>query len=482
MTRLEELTLGLADEALTKADLRELESLLATEPEAATAHIQLLEVEAALRGRRTTLDLVGPTLARLRSELGVSVERAVMRQLETEPPPAWARARAATQQRSRRREEADQGVLARGKTASLPRRLRPPWNRHVVLAFAASVVLLLGLSAWYLSPTMGQPMLAGVKGVDVFIERGTAFFPGANGLVLQAADVLRLGTNASASIAFGAEKTRFDLSMGTELKLTSFSRGKRFVLQEGRIEVSVARQRPLQPMIFVTPQAEARVLGTTFTLMATTSATRLEVSEGKVKLTRKSDDTTVKVPAGYYAIAATNAELAALPATGRILREYWTNLPGDYYITFLTSHPDYPDHPSGREFLNRFESPSHWGTNYGARIRGYLHPPKTGDYTFWIAAGDGGELFLSPDDNYVNRQQIGNAGGGAPHEWTRLRKQQSSAITLVAGRKYYIEALHKQGKKDDHLAVAWQGPGREREVIAGEFLSPFKPHPKEKKR
>jgi len=151
-------------------------------------------------------------------------------------------------------------------------------------------------------------------------------------------------------------------------------------------------------------------------------------------------------------------------------------------MNLLTTHRDFPDHPSGRDHLDKFETPSHWGTNYGARLRGYLHPPRTGDYTFWIAAGDGGQFLLSPDDSPQNRQQIAYANSTAPQEWTDNPGQQSSPITLIAGRKYYIEALQKMGaKREDHLAVAWQGPGRERELIPGEFLSPFLPKPKGQK-
>ena len=75
----------------------------------------------------------------------------------------------------------------------------------------------------------------------------------------------------------------------------SLSRGKRFALRAGKIEASVARQRPFRPMVIVTPQAEARVLGTHFTLAADTNATTLEVTEGKVKFTRASDGKAVKV-------------------------------------------------------------------------------------------------------------------------------------------------------------------------------------------
>ena len=47
-------------------------------------------------------------------------------------------------------------------------------------------------------------------------------------------------------------------------------------------------------------------------------------------------------------------------------------------------------------------------------------------------------------------------------------------ITLVAGQRYYIEALMKEGGGGDNLAVAWAVPGTSTPVvIAGQYLSPF---------
>src|SRR4030095_1176466 len=109
----------------------------------------------------------------------------------------------------------------------------------------------------------------------------------------------------------------------TELRILRWAKGKRFDLREGKIEAIVARQRPLRAMLLSTPQAEARVLGTKFTLTVTTNATRLDVTECKVRLASASDGTRVDVPANHYAIAATNVKLAALPKTGSILCEYW---------------------------------------------------------------------------------------------------------------------------------------------------------------
>jgi hypothetical protein len=357
-------------------------------------------------------------------------------------------------------------------------------GRRLLLGVSGALVLALitGLIVWFFGPTMGDPILAEFQGNAVSVERGTEFIPASIGLSLKPADILRTGMNETAALTFGREHTRLDLHPGTELKLAEMSRGKRFTLRVGKLEASAARQRPFRAMVIMTPQAEARVLGTKFTLLVDTNGTRLEVTEGKVRLTRASDGKAVKVTSGYYAPAAPNAELAALPQTGSILYEYWTNVSGIFDPTWDVK---LGDHPDGMEYLALFEAKGKSGDNFGERIRGYVHPPKTGDYTFWIA-GDGFATFkLSRDDQPRNKVRLATSQETKkqPREWTNQGKQQSTAITLVAGRKYYIEAVqndHYQG--EHHLAVAWQGPDREREVIPGQFLSPFETKTKEKKR
>jgi hypothetical protein len=203
-----------------------------------------------------------------------------------------------------------------------------------------------------------------------------------------------------------------------------------------------------------------------------------------VKLTRKSDDATVKVPSGFYAVAADGTELTAQPLTGSVLREYWTNLPGTQWSELIT-HTNYPDRPDGWNYLTNLSSlemPADWADNYGLRLRGYVHPPKTGDYIFWIAAKDDASLWLSPDEDPENKVQMAHSEGAASRDWQSDPAQQTAAVPLTAGRRYYFEVLHKAGVGDDHLAVAWQPPGGRREVIPGEYLSPFKLKPKSKKR
>ncbi len=160
-------------------------------------------------------------------------------------------------------------------------------------------------------------------------------------------------------------------------------------------------------------------------------------------------------------------------AMGRILRETWTGISGSN-VSHLTSLPSYPNRPSGRDWPANLEGPTDWADSYGTRIRGYLHPPAAGWYTFYIAADNEAQLWLSTDGSPANAALIASVSGGtAPRQWDQSPSQQSAPIFLTAGRKYYIEVLHKEDSGKDHLAVAWEGPGLSRQVIAGQYLSPW---------
>jgi hypothetical protein len=164
--------------------------------------------------------------------------------------------------------------------------------------------------------------------------------------------------------------------------------------------------------------------------------------------------------------------------SGFILREYWTGIAGGS-VSDLTANPNYPDNPTGWDMLSSFEAPSGWAESYGTRIRGYVHPPTSGYYTFWIASDDGGDLYLSTNSDPGNAARIAYVSGWTnSREWTREANQRSAEIYLSAGQKYYIEALHKEGGGGDNLAVAWQKTGETFEApIPGNYLSPFVPPP-----
>lgn len=165
---------------------------------------------------------------------------------------------------------------------------------------------------------------------------------------------------------------------------------------------------------------------------------------------------------------------------------HWTagqsvKIEGDSIARLARAFPAYPDEPSRRGVISMFELPT-GSTDYTLnRIRGYLHPPTTGVYTFWTTADDAGELNLSADAAPHRMQRIaGNRPGTAtgPREWTRHPTQQSKPITLVAGTAYYVEALHTQSYGRNCFAVAWEGPGLKRSVIAAAHLTPWTEDPR----
>jgi signal transduction histidine kinase len=170
--------------------------------------------------------------------------------------------------------------------------------------------------------------------------------------------------------------------------------------------------------------------------------------------------------------SAASAPKPELPERG-ILREFWLNIDGGT-VRSLTTNSAYPLNPSGKDTRSDFEAPLDWGEHHGQRMRALLSPPVSGNYIFWIASDDCGELWLSTDDNPANKRRIARMlYFVASRDWTRFYEQQSDSITLESGKAYYIEAVQKQGIGWDNLSVAWQIPGRKRELITGQCLTPW---------
>ena len=161
---------------------------------------------------------------------------------------------------------------------------------------------------------------------------------------------------------------------------------------------------------------------------------------------------------GSNAVAAHYAAFLAQP--NGLLREVYDDIPG-VTVEDLTQSPGFPDSPSSESLINDwFEAPSDVADRYGQRLRAWLIPPATGDYTFWIAADDAARLLLSTDDTPDRKRLIASVQTATdPREWTKDPSQQSVSISLTNGRRYYIEALMKEGAGHDHLSVRWQLPG-----------------------
>ncbi len=176
-------------------------------------------------------------------------------------------------------------------------------------------------------------------------------------------------------------------------------------------------------------------------------------------------------------VPARAAGPATAPAkTQGILCAYWREIPGSR-VEDLTSLAVYPGYPNEQVLLDRFEIPENQEGNFGTVIRGYIHPLQDGSYSFYIAGNNQCELWLSSDGTPEGKRLIASVPQWSmPQEWTASPEQQSKPVQLKQGGSYYIEARHKNGGGDNHLAVAWKLPdGTMQGPIPGKFLSPVAP-------
>ncbi|MFP4469320.1 MAG: TIM-barrel domain-containing protein [Bacteroidales bacterium] len=159
--------------------------------------------------------------------------------------------------------------------------------------------------------------------------------------------------------------------------------------------------------------------------------------------------------------------------SGSILSQIWYDIPG-VWVENLTMNPRYPADPDENNYLDSFSTPVETADHYGRRVLGYVHPPVSGYYRFWISGDDYCELWLSTDSTFNNRQLIAEVPGWTlPGEWEKYPEQQSLTVSLAKGEKYCIMALQKEEAGGDFVEVAWDIPGNQREVISGVYLSPY---------
>jgi len=217
------------------------------------------------------------------------------------------------------------------------------------------------------------------------------------------------------------------------------------------------------PVIFYVKKGPASVLGNIVTLDG-------EPGLVTITATQSGDGNfgpAFNVDQSFWVNAGNGLGCAGL---GQISREVWTGISGvDVAQIPVGQTPDVSD------LISIFEIPVDVLDNYGTRVRGFICPPVTGNYRFWISSDDNGELWLSTDDNPANKQLIANVPGwSSSRQWDKYPAQQSALVALNAGQLYYIEALQKEQSGGDNLAVGWQLPnGTQERPIAGSHLLPF---------
>jgi Peptidase M60, enhancin and enhancin-like/N-terminal domain of M60-like peptidases/PA14 domain len=180
---------------------------------------------------------------------------------------------------------------------------------------------------------------------------------------------------------------------------------------------------------------------------------------------------------------------------GQLVRDVWTGLVGTS-LDSLTGSPNYPANPSSSTVITAggLEGPRNGGNNFGERLRGYVYPPVTGEYRFWLSGDDAVRFSLNTQgesDESVNITPLitlSTSSGYRAFDDHVVSVQQSVSVTLQAGHAYSFEVLHKQGGGESHVSLAWTVPASAthpfevRKVIDRRFFSarllvnPILPH------
>ncbi|HOW64711.1 MAG TPA: PA14 domain-containing protein [Candidatus Paceibacterota bacterium] len=159
-------------------------------------------------------------------------------------------------------------------------------------------------------------------------------------------------------------------------------------------------------------------------------------------------------------------------AQGVIVREVWTTLNSISALKTAIEAGTPPDVVTGH---TAFEAPSNFAENYAQRMSGWLIPPTTGSYIFFVASDDGCELYISTDDSPANlgtdpiaristwvgsREWNGGWTADGGNREIYNNNNAGAPIDLVGGKSYYVEVLMNEGTSGDNLAVGWVTPGK----------------------
>lgn len=140
------------------------------------------------------------------------------------------------------------------------------------------------------------------------IEKG----PVSAGQILEPGQGIRTAPDGHARVVY-PDGSVLEIRGNTEIREFTLENGKRSFLAKGSVSAQVERQARGTSMVITTPHADVRVVGTRFTVRLSPEVTRLSVTEGRVKFTRREDGRFVTVPAGFMSAAGAGLPFKPTP-------------------------------------------------------------------------------------------------------------------------------------------------------------------------
>jgi len=182
---------------------------------------------------------------------------------------------------------------------------------------------------------------------------------------------------------------------------------------------------------------------------------------------------------GALTLCGVGARAAQVDSPGFLKFEAWNGITGNA-VADLLADPRYPATPDVVGYVAGFDSrsiyPNDSHETFGGQISGFIVPDASGDYDFFLRSDDGSELWLSTDATTVNLQLIAQETGCCNAFLEPPAAQATTTpISLVAGQRYAVRALYKEGTGGDFCQVAWRKVGDTTAAgalkpLAGDFI------------
>lgn len=152
-----------------------------------------------------------------------------------------------------------------------------------------------------------------------------------------------------------------------------------------------------------------------------------------------------------------------------IVMELWENIKTGKVSELVNASQK--QKPHAIYVCNKIDQPASGKDNFGIRFSALLRAPENGEYTFYLAADDAAELWISSDKGRDNLKKV-----SATRRYTAKHHFQpgpaSGKMKLEKDKQYYLEVLYKEAINDDHVALAWEGPGIKKQVISEKYFTP----------
>lgn len=184
--------------------------------------------------------------------------------------------------------------------------IRKRKDSRMMAGWGIAAALLLSAVAWWGLRPAPAPVLVEGYGEWSWLDAAGRKHPLEVGQALgRNGALVTEGTGSFAKLRF-ADKSTVVLSGEGELKVP-VEKSKRLVLRSGNLEVEMTPQPAGRPAYVETATARVEVVGTRFSVDATSSSTTVAVTSGKVRFKRLADGDTVDIPQERMATATLDA-------------------------------------------------------------------------------------------------------------------------------------------------------------------------------